>query len=792
MMKKEKIAGVITVYLSLVFLLLMALITTVLEAARFQAAKVCVEMAADAAVASVFADYYLPLYENYHVFGLDTGYGSAEEGSAIMEQKVSDYMTYSLQNEEKDSDSAKDMFRVRIDAVTITEKASLMRDQGAFFRAEAIDYMKYRGITAVAEQVLSSLSIFKKADDTKNLLQVKAATEEKLEEIDACILQLFEVIDGIKTNEKGIKMTWKNDIAIASDFVKKIYIGVPTAELVGIEQNELFEALKAHYTDPAQMVEAWAAFEDSRLQHLSSAKEWAALAAEEANKDTVNQNILEKYRANEEYEKKLGREDDREARKQIEQLQRLNGSCVDAVNEALAILSAVEIKQSLAQSSVWEYKDKLLSAADWLDESLFSELKSSLNTMEEYVGQSIQGVQSIYDFETMKATLLMNRATLENINKLLCQIELPEESDDIKLITDSLLSMYSSYSMEGLRFDYSEVQLDATNSSPLDGFTSLIESGIGSLLIPESDSLSDDSMLTGILPSTSLTESVPEESMDIPQDAAVNIFGMFDNGLNLSGIGKLLTESAGYLSEKVLFMGYLMEHFSSYLSKSKEKGILQYEQEYIICGNPSDKSNLQAVTMKILMIRALFCLIHVMSDSEKGTEARAFAATVLGFTGMPVLISILKFTILFIWAFDEAMVETTAILQGKDVAILPDKSSFSVTFADIPIMGKALIQEKANARKESAGLALGYQEYLMLFLFLQEEENQNLRTLDLIQENISAWYEDSFFISNVLFGANVTVEATIPVMFLNNSFIRKKFSVEKNALIFTPYTGYAY
>ena len=77
--------------------------------------------------------------------------------------------------------------------------------------------------------MLSSLSIFKKAEDTKNLMQLKASTEEQLEEIDTCILKLFESVDGIKTNKKGIKMTWRNQIAIADSFVKKIYIGTPTA-----------------------------------------------------------------------------------------------------------------------------------------------------------------------------------------------------------------------------------------------------------------------------------------------------------------------------------------------------------------------------------------------------------------------------------------------------------------------------------------------------------------------------------------------------------------------------------
>jgi len=790
-LKQNRKEGVITVYLSLILLLMLALITTVLESARIQAAKACIEIAAEAAVTSAFSDYYLPLYERYHIFGLDESYGTGSADAAMLEQKICEYMEYSLEPSMDEAVTSLDLWRISIDNITISQEAKLQRDQGVLFRAEAIDYMKYKGISTAAEQLLSSLSIFKKAEDTKNLMQLKASTEEQLEEIDTCILKLFESVDGIKTNKKGIKMTWRNQIAIADSFVKKIYIGTPTAAGVGIENIELFEALQEKYTDPIVLLNEWKGKVSSSFLHLENAKNWSALAKQEEEKKDPDVLLIMEYQENETSERKAAASEGKEADKIITTLQKLNKNCLDSITDAEEILSEIEWKQKAAESEVWNYGDKLLTAVEWLDESLYKELNDSYNTMKDYIGQGVNGVDTIYDFPAMKATLEKDRGILSNINTELEQLSALECASDIDTVYGYLKSEYASYSFQGLMFDYSEVQLDSTNSSPLDGFSSFLESGIAGVIIPDFDSLSEAEISAQKLPSTSLTEVTPEEAYEISPDAANDIFGMFDGGLSLENLGELLLDGTAELSEKLLFLGYLSDHFANYSSEQNDR-VLQYEQEYIICGNRDDNSNLNSIATKILVIRALFCLIQVLSDSEKESEARTFAASILGFTGMPVLISILKFSILFIWAFEEAMVETAAIMQGKKVDVIPGKQSFSVTFAELPFMGKALVQEKAKAKAEPAGLALGYQEYLMLFLLLQEEGTQNLRSLDLIQENLRAAGASAFYIGNVLYGANASIEITLPSLFLDLPFTRKEFTIEKESYSYGLGAGFAY
>ena len=71
---KKTVRGEVTVFLSLVFLLLLSLTGAVLESASIQVRKN--ERHADAvrAMESVFAEYQKELLESYHIFALDASY----------------------------------------------------------------------------------------------------------------------------------------------------------------------------------------------------------------------------------------------------------------------------------------------------------------------------------------------------------------------------------------------------------------------------------------------------------------------------------------------------------------------------------------------------------------------------------------------------------------------------------------------------------------------------------------------------------------------------------------------
>ena len=89
-----KIRGVITVYLSMIFLLVTALVFTAAESSRVQASRMLMETAADSAMESFFAGYQRELYDAYDLFFFDGALGSSSISREALAGKVEEYMDY--------------------------------------------------------------------------------------------------------------------------------------------------------------------------------------------------------------------------------------------------------------------------------------------------------------------------------------------------------------------------------------------------------------------------------------------------------------------------------------------------------------------------------------------------------------------------------------------------------------------------------------------------------------------------------------------------------------------------
>ena len=98
--------------------------------------------------------------------------------------------------------------------------------------------------------------------------------------------------------------------------------------------------------------------------------------------------------------------------------------------------------------------------------------------------------------------------------------------------------------------------------------------------------------------------------------------------------------------EQVLIHEYCGEFFLHALKE--EKGPVQYEMEYLLQGEKTDRENLSQTIEQIFLVRQGLNLIHILSDGTKREEANALAATITGITGMAPLLEI---TACFIMVF---------------------------------------------------------------------------------------------------------------------------------------------
>lgn len=677
-----------------------------------------------------------------------------------------------------------------------TDAYELLTDNaGKVFADAAVEYMKYRGASAIAEKLFSSLGMFRQAEETTKLLETKAATEEALAEIDYCVLELFESVDGCIRDEDGIKKNLWGRVKVKNNFVKQILGTEPTMISAQINHPELFEAVKDRYVNPQELfvrmgeylkryeeVQAELGQINRRLEEISAedvtddpelALELAALGTEK----TLHLAEIEVIRL-----KYFGC---------LRGWKSTVSGCASAGAKARESLQMIRTKQKLAKSRVLQYEDELLAVVGKLDSSLYEDLTAGLDTMKQYVGLPVQGKERIIDIDRMEASIEVNTGILSQMLMVISDVAEDGSLENERVRLAQMSSLISGYSHDGLCFDYSGMHLKAEGKSPVESARELLLGGVSSLVLKDVDSVSRAVFSVPVLPEGLQRLLSPGGEKNSGQDTvSINFFPEKDETTGMSstlsalnrnspfaGVSEWIVREGTDAVNRILFLSYLDGHFSNYVKLSEQKqtveSVLDYEQEYILCGNTKDELNLYAVISKILLVRLSFNLIHVLCDAEKTGTAGEIALGLLGVTGLPVLVSIMKFLILFVLAVEAALVETAAILQGKKLALVPAKSDFPVSFPELLLMSRTGILEKAENLQDKTGVSLGYSEYMMLFLLLQGEDVQCARILALIQENL-ALEEGTIRVSQMVCTFVIKAEYLLPKLFTAMPFSNRK------------------
>ena len=131
--------GVITVYLSLVFILLVSLLLVLLESSRVYTIGTMSERYANMAAEMVFAGYVQPLAEQYDLLAVDMGNG---------QQKLEDFEKYLKLNLENEGNNHRAMGmygQVKMDG--ISNICTLQDHHWKSLKSQAADYEKMAAVS---------------------------------------------------------------------------------------------------------------------------------------------------------------------------------------------------------------------------------------------------------------------------------------------------------------------------------------------------------------------------------------------------------------------------------------------------------------------------------------------------------------------------------------------------------------------------------------------------------------------------------------------------------------------
>lgn len=198
----------------------------------------------------------------------------------------------------------------------------------------------------------------------------------------------------------------------------------------------------------------------------------------------------------------------------------------------------------------------------------------------------------------------------------------------------------------------------------------------------------------------------------------------------LTGSGKKEADSFfGAIEDRLLFGEYILEKFHHALSEETGPG-LSYEVEYILIGKKSDKKNLEGVLNRLLLFREGVNYLYLHSDNGKVKEAEVLATALVGFTGLPPVITAMRELLLLGWAYAESIMDLRNLMNGGTLALVKTSENWQIGLENIG----NLVSEKSQKREEKGGLT--YEGYLRLLLGMKSGNAKKMAALDLIETNL--------------------------------------------------------
>ena len=172
MRAKKGLKGVITVYVSLVFLLVVSLLAALLETARVYGLRVRLQMASRGGLDSLFSMYSKPLFENYGILMLDESFGYDQPVADAFKNVIRENMKYDLdQNKGMILGRTFQLFDLHFEEMEITKTIRAVDDGGVYFAQNAIDMMKYRVPASAFSSFTSILGMYENAEDAKQSIE---------------------------------------------------------------------------------------------------------------------------------------------------------------------------------------------------------------------------------------------------------------------------------------------------------------------------------------------------------------------------------------------------------------------------------------------------------------------------------------------------------------------------------------------------------------------------------------------------------------------------------------------
>lgn len=323
-----------------------------------------------------------------------------------------------------------------------------------------------------------------------------------------------------------------------------------------------------------------------------------------------------------------------------------------------------------------------------------------------------------------------------------------------------LAEIWKDYTTSIAASDYKGVGTEE-GDNPLDTFENLLTDGIKDLVLPKDFKMSGKK-----------TDN-PDHYLNLHKINAkkVNSQEAIKNFANEEEVE--LSESVGDFSSisaknvwSLLYLNHYFQHALSASKSKKWKTCLNYEMEYVLCGEKSDKENFEATINRIFLLRTVVNIGTIMATSTMRETCYGAALAVVGFTGLEPLIRLMQVLFSVMWGMAESLVDVAGVLSEREVPLVKKESDFQLTFPEIVMINHEFISQKAQKMKKAGKTSFGYEQYLMMMIATNKTETLHYRMMDLMEWNIRAQEVPGFQLGTCVDSFTVTGDFSYQMKFL--------------------------
>jgi len=210
-----------------------------------------------------------------------------------------------------------------------------------------------------------------------------------------------------------------------------------------------------------------------------------------------------------------------------------------------------------------------------------------------------------------------------------------------------------------------------------------------------------------------------------------------------------------------LVNSYIFDYFNH--NKNSEIARLdsfyKNEVEYILYGKSSDEENKSKFKSDFIKFRTALNLTHIYTDEIKVREITTLANIL---TPGPAAIGT-QGLIAAVWAYTEALNDAKLLDANKEVALIKRRENWAIDIDSYEKIKDGMIEPSDNK-------GYSYEDYLKIFIYLEDREIKLLRIMDLIQVNLIGNYDDGFLMRNYYSGFEYSVTANEKMFYYEEKY----------------------